>query len=660
MEIQKKKKGGAVTIRERLIRVFGSSFLITTVLIALATGAVAASLIAMKSNGAKTASADAVVQGTAGWFDAQIARVNLIAQELAYEDYVGNRFSEAEAFLADCTKENPAAYAYYFGLNDDRCVFSDGWEVPADYKATERDWYPGAFASPEEAAVSAAYVDADTGRIVITVSKAIIKDGEPVGVFAADFFVDDLINMANALSNSSSFAILVDRDGTVLTHKNKAYTPSADADGNMIATTYDQAGIAKEMISPEKRKEKVSDYIYTAEYIKEADMTVLLATSLVSYYGGLILFCVISIVLIAVIYFVVTKRVGRVLVSALSPMAQLVEVSENMERGKLDYVSEYKIEDEIGSLCDAIERSNTAIKGYVADISEKLSGIAEGDLTVSVSDLYAGDFAPLGESINEIADSTRKAVQVISDAAESVYRSAGDVQQGAGSLAADVESVTELVSGIDTEIDAIRGHFSESMEMVDEAGTLSGDVVTHLEEGNRALEELVEAMDEIKEKSEAILSIIDIINNISSQTNLLALNASIEAARAGEAGKGFAVVADSVRALADETSSAAAKTTELINQSNAAVKKGSEFVATTTEQMEQIVKITDEVNGKIRGVADSIEEENRILADVKNSVRNVENFTTNTQATSEECVALSTVLNEQADHMQRAVKRFTF
>lgn len=165
--------------------------------------------------------------------------------------------------------------------------------------------------------------------------------------------------------------------------------------------------------------------MYTSEYIPSAGITVLFATSLMSYFGGLIAFYLISIVLIITIYFATTKKVGSVLSTSLAPMGNLVEVSKNMESGKLDYVSDYATEDEIGSLCHAIERSNTAIKRYVSDISGKLSGIASGDLTVSVSNQYAGDFAPLGESINDIADSTRKALQVISDASESVYHSAG-------------------------------------------------------------------------------------------------------------------------------------------------------------------------------------------------------------------------------------------
>ena len=50
---------------------------------------------------------------------------------------------------------------------------------------------------------------------------------------------------------------------------------------------------------------------------------------------------------------------------------------------------------------------------------------------------------------------------------------------------------------------------------------------------------------------------------------------------------------------------------------------------------------------------DITDKSNRISA-----VNNIGEFTTNTQATSEECFAISQILNEQADNMRNVVNRF--
>lgn len=646
------------SLKSKIVRSFSKNFLLTTVLIGFIVCATSTVLMIQKSNRLRNASADSVVRATNGWFEAQIGRVNVIAETLSYEDYVGSRFDEAEAYLADCITENPAAYAYYFGLKDDRCVFSDGWEVPADYKATERDWYPEAYFYQDEANVSAAYVDADTGRIVVTISKAIVKDGEPVGVFAADFFVDDLINMTEELSDKTSFAILVDKDGTVLTHKNKKYTPAADAEGEMIATSYEKAGIPRDLIAPSTRTKATSKYMYVSEYIEAAGVTVIFATSIVSFYGSLVIFYIICIALITVIFITTTRKIKGVLATSLEPMNELVHATEDMRNGKLDYATRYDAADEISSLCKAIEQSNGSIRQYIEDISTKLADVANGDLTVEVTSDYVGDFAPLKESINNIVASTKSAMEIIADASAAVYDTAQNVQNGAGSLATDVENVTELVGDIEQQMDKIQKGFSESRTIVNEASTMSNRAIAYLEEGNDSLQNLVAAMTEITDKSTAISAILGIINDIATQTNLLSLNASIEAARAGEAGRGFAIVADSVRALAEETASAAARTKALIQESEQAVEKGNELVAYTTEKMGHIVEITNDVNHKIQGVSSCIDEENKAVKAVREAVDNMESFTTNTQATSQECVALSEVLNEQANNMQKAVNKF--
>lgn len=654
----KRQQDDSRTMSEKIVTLFRKSFLLTTVLIALVIGLIAFGLIIVKSSGLKNASADAVVQGTQGWFAAQIGRVNLIAENLAYEDYTGSRFAQSERYMADCITENPAAYAYYFGLSDDRCVFSDGWEVPSDYRATERDWYPDAFANPDKTSVSAAYVDADTGRIVVTISRAIVKGNRPIGVFAADFFVDDLINMAGALSSANSFAILVDKDGVVLTHQNNDYVPSADDEGEMIATSYSQIGIPEKLIAPEKRAGVTGKYVYVSEYVEDAEMTVVYATSLFSYYGGPVIFCLVAVLLIAIVTVVIISRVKSVVSDSLKPLTELVEVTDHMKQGDLGFAASSHTEDEVGTLCTAIEQSNTTIRDYISDISEKLENMSNGDLTVKVTGDYVGDFAPLKESINNIVTSMKSAITIISNASEAVYSSAQDVQGGAGSLADDVEKVMGLVTSIEEQIDTIQASFLSGQNIVKEASELSDNAQADLAEGSRSLKELITAMDAIKEKSSKISAIIDIINQIAEQTNLLALNASIEAARAGEAGHGFAVVADSVRALAEETASAASKTTTLIRESSAAVSRGNELVAYTSGKMDSIVGITSEVNEKIMGITSLIAEENSAILQVREAIKNMEAFSTNTQATSEECVALSTMLNEQADQMQSAVNRF--
>lgn len=647
------------SLKGKITNLFGKNFIITTVTVAVVVGIIATFIIISRSNVTRNIEANGVVQGTTGWFDAQIGQVSVIAETLGYEDYIGSRFDESEAYLADCITTNPAAYAYYFGLTDDRCVFSDGWPVPADYKASERDWYPQAFENPDKPYVCPAYVDADTGRIVITISKAIIQDGQVKGVFAADFFVDDLINITNELTNNNSFAMLVDCDGTILTHKNEKYMPSADENGDMIATKYSDIKISDSLFAPESRKSAIgAGDVYTSEYIESADMTVILATSFFSYIDGLLAFYLVSVILIIVIYFATIKKVNKVLVDSLAPMENLVNATGDMKNGKLDSISVRAGNDEIGELVNAIEQSNAAIRGYIGDISVTLQKMASGDMTSEISREYIGDFKPLKDSINNIIASMKGAMQVISDASGSVYDSARNVQAGATSLSNDVENVTYIVSDIENKISEIQEGFKQSKEIVAVTNSMSSDAARYLDEGNAALNELINAMNEIAQKSEAISSIIDIINSIASQTNLLALNASIEAARAGEAGKGFAVVADSVRALAEETTNAAAQTTELIAQSVTAVKKGSVLVETTTHKMEEIVGITSEVNAKILGISSHIDKENEAIDSVKQQVDKMESFTSNTQATSQECVALSTILNEQADNMQSAVKKF--
>ncbi|MBB6479431.1 methyl-accepting chemotaxis protein [Spirochaeta isovalerica] len=116
------------------------------------------------------------------------------------------------------------------------------------------------------------------------------------------------------------------------------------------------------------------------------------------------------------------------------------------------------------------------------------------------------------------------------------------------------------------------------------------------------LRDSTKIIESIQEKSRAITSIIDAMNDIAERTNLLAMNASIEAAHAGAAGRGFSVVAQEIKKLASNSASKAAEVFDTIDQisnlissgvnSNESVKKALSSMAEDTESaLDQISRI---------------------------------------------------------------------
>jgi methyl-accepting chemotaxis protein len=95
-------------------------------------------------------------------------------------------------------------------------------------------------------------------------------------------------------------------------------------------------------------------------------------------------------------------------------------------------------------------------------------------------------------------------------------------------------------------------------------------------------------MDQIREESQRIYAILELIDGIAFQTNILSLNASVEAARAG-ARKGFAVVASEVR-MAQRSEEAAKEIRQLLTTSQTTTQQGVEHVEHAGQTMKSIIE----------------------------------------------------------------------
>ena len=139
----------------------------------------------------------------------------------------------------------------------------------------------------------------------------------------------------------------------------------------------------------------------------------------------------------------------------------------------------------------------------------------------------------------------------------------------------------------------------------------------------------------MRQRTQEIGQISNVIRDIAEQTNLLALNAAIEAARAGETGRGFAVVADEVRKLAERTAQATAEIDRMIHTVQEETQSAVKHMASATPLVTQGRHSTEAIDQLLT----------EIQADAANTLSCVRDLTS---ATREQGIAA----NQIAQHVE--------
>lgn len=362
---------------------------------------------------------------------------------------------------------------------------------------------------------------------------------------------------------------------------------------------------------------------------------------------------IITLTLLAVLF--IARFAGKISKS----LGSVTERIQKLAQGDLTSPVEVMMtNDEAQTLSNSLKDTIEKVSGYISQLQNALEQLSAGNLDVSVSNQFAGDFVIMKDSIQNITDFFNQLINDLQQSAETLNRAAQGVSQSArfmnessGHQSAAIDRLLEETDSISKDIVIVDDHARNARELMEQS-------MKRLSMGDEHMENTLQAMKNISHNASEITKITKFLEEIAFQTNILALNASVEAAHAGEAGKGFAVVANEIRDLAEKSAESSKRTAEMIGNSQRAVEEGSQYANLTASFLNELTDISRQTYEITEDLARLVGNEKSSLENASSDISRISQLARQNLESSRDVASLSGDLAQQAQSLEEMSGRF--
>ncbi|MBF9034775.1 HAMP domain-containing protein [Rhodobacterales bacterium HKCCE2091] len=305
------------------------------------------------------------------------------------------------------------------------------------------------------------------------------------------------------------------------------------------------------------------------------------------------------------------------------------------------------------------DEARAAAQAQVVEVlGRSLQKLSEGDLDVTITETFEGEYAALQRNFNSALSSLSSLLLSVSETGLTIHGSVDGIAGSTVELSRRTESAAATLAETSATLNELTSSVTATAEGARRADEIGQRARTTAEEGAEVMRHSAQSMSSIQAASEKIARVVGVIDDIAFQTSLLALNAGVEAARAGESGRGFAVVASEVRALAMRCSDAAREIKELIAESNQVIGEGVAASGQAGQSLDRIVAAVAEMADQITTIAGLAETQASTITEINAATGQLDEVTQRNAAMFEETSAETTVLAREASSLGEKLSAF--